>query len=78
MFGKNAAKNGLIVPASPNDKDNARIRQYANIIKILNKKPLLYLTLGGVIASGIPINTSTIVVSGNANLSNKSIINTRL
>ena len=39
------------------------------MIKILNKKPLLYLTRGGVIASGTPISTKTIVVTGSAILS---------
>ena len=48
------------------------------MIKILNRKPLLYLTLGGVIASGTPTRTNTIVVKGNAILSNNSIVETCL
>ena len=43
------------------------------MIKILNKNPLLYRTLGGVIARGTPISTSAIVVNGNASLSYNSI-----
>ena len=43
----------------------------SSVFKILNKKPLFTLALGGVIARGIPIIASANVVKGNANLSNK-------
>ena len=46
----------------------------SKLIKMLNKNPLLYLTLGGVIAKGTPINAKARVVAGSANLSKRLIL----
>ena len=54
--------------------EECKQNEYAKIIKMLNKNPRLYLTRGGVIASGTPNNTNTKVVTGSAILSNNSVV----
>ena len=67
-LGIQTAITGGRIPDSPSGYViKALKRQNIRIMPILNRKPLLYLTLGGVMARGIPIRAKIIVVTGSEN-----------